>query len=125
MTVMSALESTLYAGVARTATPTTAALFTSGRRYLAVVINVSAVPGSAPSVVPTIDGYDIASAAWYNILTGVAITATGTTVLKVGSDIGQVANAAASDFLPSQVRVVMTHGNANSVTYTVGTHLAA
>lgn len=116
-------QTTLYASAARTATPTAADLYPNGARGLHLVIDVSAVPGAAPSVVPTIDFLDTVSGKWCNLLTGVAITAVGTTVLKIYPGIAGVANVAASDVVHGHVRVVMTHGNANSVTYTVAAHL--
>jgi len=123
VTVIAVVQTTLYDSVARTATPTAAAFSSQGRRGLHLIIDVTLVPGSAPSVVPTIDGKDDLSGKWYNLLTGVAITATGTTVLKIYPGIGQISNAAASDVIPANLRLVMTHGNANSATYTVAVHL--
>ena len=78
---------------------------------------------ATPSVVPTIDAKDDLSGKWYNLLTGVAITATGTTVLKVGRGLAAVANAAAADGLPGTLRLVMTHGDADSITYSAAAHL--
>lgn len=113
---------TILASAARTATPTAVAQGTAGYRGVHVVIDVTAVTAT-PSVVPTIDGYDDLSGKWYNLLTGAAITATGTTVLKIYPGIGTVANAAASDILPATWRVVMTHGDADSITYSVAANL--
>lgn len=83
----------------------------------AVVINVSAVTAS-PSVIPKIQGYDPISATYYDILTGAAITGTGQTVLKVYPGLTVAANVAVSDFLPAQWRLIMTHGDTDSITYT-------
>ena len=120
MTVInSALPLTVYASAARTATPTAAEQEFGGlAKGIHVVIDVTAVT-STPSVVPTIDGFDALSTKWYNLLTGAAITATGTTVLKIYPGIGTSPGAAASDVVPPRFRIVMTHGNANSITYTV------
>ncbi|TDC63884.1 hypothetical protein E1258_09570 [Micromonospora sp. KC207] len=115
-------QSTLYAAAARTATPTAAQFGANGGRGLHLVINVTAVTDT-PSVVPTIDGYDAASNTWYNLLTGAAITATGTTVLKIYPGIATVAGAAASDVIPQTVRLVMTHADADSITYSAAAHL--
>ena len=49
----------------------------------------------------------------------VARTATGTTVLRVHPEIPAAANLTAQDFLPETYRVTMTHGDADSITYTV------
>jgi hypothetical protein len=118
VTTMRQSPLTVYASAARTATPTAAQLQAGPAKGVHVVIDMTAVAGS-PSVVPTIDGYDPVSTKYYNLLTGVAITATGTTVLKIYPGALPLTNASASDFLPAIFRVVMTHGTADSVTYTV------
>lgn len=114
---------TVYESAPRTATPT--AVTQVSRRTERgghFVIDVTAVT-STPSVVPTIEGYDAASDSWYPVLTGVAITATGTTVLKIYPGIAIQANACASDLLPQTWRVSMTHGDTDSITYTVSANL--
>ncbi len=111
--------STAYASAARTATPTAVVMTPSAEgKVLHLVINVTAVT-STPSVVPTIDYIDELSGAAYNILTGAAITATGTTVLKIGLGLTAAANTVANDALGNVVKLTMTHGNANSITYSV------
>lgn len=114
---------TLYASAARTATPT-AVTQTNYRaeRGGHFVIKVTAVTAT-PSVTPTIEGYDATSDSWYTILTGAAITATGTTVLKVYPGIAVQANATASDILPQTWRLTMTHGDSDSITYTASANL--
>jgi hypothetical protein len=124
VTVMRPQPLTVYASAARTATPTANELAAGLAHGLHLVIDVTAVT-STPSVVPTIDGYDALSDKWYNLLTGVAITATGTTRLTLYPGVATIANASASDVLPARFRVVMTHGNANSITYTVAAILVA
>lgn len=114
-----------YASAARTATPTAFVLDLSRISGLVVVIDVTAI-GAAPSVVPTIDGIDVASGKAWNLLTGAALTAvTGTTprVLKITPGIPVAANVAASDIVPERIRITMTHGNADSITYSVCAHL--
>lgn len=116
------VRKTAYLSAARTATPTAVELTSERARGMHLVIDVTAIT-SSPSVVPTIDAYDPLSGKWYNLLTGNAITATGTTVLKIYPGSGTIVNAAASDIIPDAFRVTMTHGNADSITYTVGAHL--
>jgi hypothetical protein len=111
----------IFTSSARTATPTAVEVNANGAHGIHLVIDVTAA--SSPSVVPTIDGYDELSGKYYNLLTGSAITATGTTVLKIFPGIATLANGAASDVIPNRIRISMTHGNANSVTYTVAAHL--
>jgi len=122
MTVTRQAPVTVYASAARTATPTAVEVPCGAHRGLHLVIVVTAITAS-PSVVPTIDGYDPVSGTWYNLLTGSAITATGTTVLKIYPGIATIANAAASDVLPATIRVTCTHGDADSATYSVAAHL--
>ena len=122
MTVMASVEQTLYASAARTATPTAATVYSNGRMRLHLVIDVTA--GTAGfSVVPTIDGFDAVSAKWFNVLTGLAITAAGTTVLKVGPGIGSSPNVSAEDVLPNAWRAVMTHADSKSISYSVAAKL--
>lgn len=109
-------EYTLYASAARTATPAAAAFASQGARGLHLVIDVTAVT-STPSVVFTIDAKDTLSGKWYNLLTSAAVTGTGTTVLKIYPGITVAANVSVSDTLPNQLRLVATHGNANSISY--------
>lgn len=109
---------TVYASAARTATPTAVEVNTSAARGLHLVIDCTAVTAT-PSVVPTIDGWSELGSDWYNLLTGVAITATGVTVLKIYPGIVALANGSASDVVPNRIRVVMTHGDSDSATYSV------
>ena len=128
---MEKINRTLYASTARTATPT--AVETSlveynspsslhGIRVIHVIIDVTAI-ALTPSVVPTIDYYDDTSATWYTVLTGAAITATGTTVLRIGESMPASANLIATDAVSDNVRVTMTHGDTDSITYSVGINL--
>lgn len=111
-----------FGPVARTETATSDSVATGscGRGHFIIV--VSSVT-STPSVVPTIQGYDVVSNSWYDLLVGAAITATGTTVLKIGPGYTPSANAVASDSLPDRVRLVMTHADTDSITYTASVNL--
>lgn len=71
-------------------------------------------------VTPKIQGYDSVSGKYYDILTGAAITAVGTTVLRIHPDLTASANLIAKDMLPFKYKFVMTHGDAVAATYTVG-----
>ena len=84
-----------------------------------VIINTT-LDAALASVVPTIDGYDPLSGVWYNILTAAAVTAVGTVVLRVHPDLTAAANLTAQDFLPEKYRVVMTHADADAITYSIG-----
>lgn len=110
----------LYSSAARTATPA-AVVFTPGdqREILSVTIKTSAA-GSSPSTVPTVEYYDPASDSWIALLAGAAITGTGTIELSVGPHAVETTNLSHPCALAQYLRVVMTHGNATSHTYSIG-----
>lgn len=109
---------------ARTATPDTEELELRGARGLHLVIDVTAVT-LTPSVTVTISGVDRLSGKVYTLLASAAITAVGTTVLKVGPGLTAAANLVANDVLPPIVRITCTHGDADSITYSVAALLAS
>lgn len=115
-------STTVYASAARTATPTAVTVACGRYNWLRVVIDVTAI-AATPSVVCTIDGLSPLSGKYYNLLTAAAVTATGTTVLKVGPGLPVTANVSANDVLPDTIRITMTHGDADSITYTVAAEL--
>ena len=103
---------------ARTASVNTDPVHSPDAIAIHVIIDVTAV-ASTPSIVPTIQGYAAQSGVWYDILVGNAITATGTTVLKVGLNIAPSVNSAAQDLIPEQWRVEMVAADSDSITYTI------
>lgn len=115
-------QKTLYASAARTATPTAVTVNTSRVKALRIVIDVTAITAT-PSVVCTVDLVDSLSAKFPNLITSAAIVATGTTVLTIALGVTVAANVAVSAPLADSVRVTMTHGDADSITYTVSAHL--
>jgi len=129
---MSALKSTragiaaVFASLARTATPAAVTLkkailgVTSDRLVnLHLIIDVTAT-AATPSIVVTIDAVDPISSKFYNLLTSAAITTVSTNVLKLGIDMVAAANLAAQDIIPENLRITVTHGDADSITYSVG-----
>lgn len=118
-------EVVVYASAARTATPTAVDLAIDDNRNaraLVLLIDVTAV-GVTPSVVPTIEGVDVASGKVWPILTGAAIVAVLTRALRVAPLLVAVANLTAQDILPERIRITMTHGNGITITYSVTAHL--
>lgn len=75
--------------------------------------------GATIDVTPKIEAYDTVSGKYYDILTGLAITAVGTTILKVHPLLTASANVIAKDMLPKNYRVTMTHGDALVTVYSV------
>lgn len=112
-------EFTVYSSAARTATPTKEDFRNLLGRGLIVVIDVTAT-SATPSVVFTIQGKDPASGKYYDILASAAITATGTTVLRVSVDLTAAANLIAKDLVPATFAIRAVHGDADSITYSVG-----
>lgn len=109
----------LLPSAARTATVSTPDQTNFNRRGVEVIINTT-VDGAAASVTPTIEGKDPASGEYYAILTGAAVAATGTVVLRVYPGLAAVANVAVSAVLPRTWRVTMTAADTDSLTYSIG-----
>lgn len=89
---------------------------------LHLIIDVTAVDAT-PSVVPTIQGKDAVSGKYYTLLTGAAITTTGTTILKVFPGATVASNVSANDHLPAEFRISLAHADADSITYSVSANL--
>lgn len=109
---------TVLASAARTATVNSSD-FEGSANAANVVIDVTAA-SATPSITVKIQGKDVLSGAYYDILTSAAITGTGTTVLKVGPGTTAAANLAVSETLPNVWRVRVEHADADSITYSVG-----
>jgi hypothetical protein len=119
---MRSVDQTIYISAARTATPTAVELSIGEYLAMHLIIDVTAVTAT-PSIVVTIAGFDPLSTKYYTLLESAAITTTGTNVLKIGFGTGVSANAAANDALPDLVRITITHGDADSITYTASAKL--
>lgn len=72
---------------------------------LTLVINVSAY--TSGTYTPVIQGKDPVSGAYFTLLTGPAIGATGTTVLTVYPGITATANSSAATILPQTWRLIL------------------
>ncbi len=123
---MSSVQSyrTLYPSAARTATPSAVTQDEGSRSSVGghFILDVTAIV-SAPSITVNIEAFDPASGKWYAMLTSAAITAVSTTVLRVYPGVTPTANLSVSDGLPSQWRARVTHGNSDSITYSLGVRL--
>ena len=115
---MSNRTTTVYDSKARTTDPTVVDLSNATGRGLHLVIDVTAIDATG-SVVFTIRGKDPVSGKVWTILASAAVTAVGTTVLKVYPGLAAAANAAANDILPPTWQVAAVHANGVSVTYSV------
>lgn len=88
-----------------------------------VRVHVTAITAS-PSVVVKIQGKN-PDGTYTDLLSSAAITGTGDTVLTVYPGIAASANVSANNLLPAKWRVVATHADADSITYSVGAELFA
>lgn len=113
------LALTPFSSAARTATGNSGDLANGQHRGLHIVIDVTAA-SATPSVVFTVQGKDETSGQYYTILASAAITGTGTTVLRVFPGATAAANTVANDVVPKVWRVLATHADADSITYSVG-----
>lgn len=89
-----------------------------------VVIDITAISGTSPTATFTVEGKDEVSGKYYTILASAALTAVGTTVLKIYPGLTAAANSVANDIIPRVFRVTATLGGTSpSVTATVGVSL--
>jgi len=89
---------------------------------LHLIIDVTVVPG-VDTVTFTVKGKDPLSGKYYTLLASAALVATGTVVLKVYPGLTAAANLVASDVLPADWRVEVTHSAGTNFTYSVGAQL--
>ena len=90
-------------------------------RGVQVVVDITAISGTSPTLTVKVQGKDKASGKYYDLLASAALNATGTTLLTVYPGAPVTANVSASQALPAVWRVVSTVGGTSpSVTATVG-----
>lgn len=95
-----------------------------GGKGLHLVIDVTGITGTTPTLTVTIEGKDATSGKYYTILSSAALTAAGTTVLRVYPGLVAAANLTANDVLPRVWRVSTTiAGTTPAVTATIGASL--
>ena len=109
---------TVFESAARTATHNSEDFVNDGRG-LVVTIDATAETDTA-SVVFKIQGKDPVSGTYRDILESAAITGIGTTVLKVHPSLTAASNTVAKDMAPAIYRILATHADADSLTYSVG-----
>lgn len=89
-------------------------------RGVKIVVDITALAGTSPTLTVTLQGKDIASGKYYTILASAALAAVGTTVLTVYPSAATAANVSANDYLPANWRVITTIGGGTpAVTATV------
>lgn len=95
-------------------------LVNSNARGVHVVIDITALSGTTPTLTVTIQGKDAVSGKYYTILASAALNATGTTVLRVYPGLTAAANLTANDVMPRDWRVITAIGGTTpAVTATI------
>lgn len=117
-----AFEQVIYSSAARTATPTAVEVNTRRFKSIVLVIDVTAIV-TAPSITVDIARKDNTSGKYISMLTSAAITTVSTNTIRVALAAPVTANVSANEPLPGVLRVTVTHGNGNSITYSVSAHL--
>lgn len=110
----------VLASAARTATPDTQEFeLPRGTSFLTLVTDATAITDT-PSVTVTVSGVDRVSGKIYTLLAGAAITGVSTQVLKIGPGLPVTANVSANEWVPPVIRITATHGDTDSITYSIG-----
>jgi len=117
---------TVLPSLARTATPTieTWTIEHGSATGCIVIIDATAI-AATPSVVFTLLGVDPVSLKTWVILASAAVTAVSTTILRVSPQLTAAANLIAKDVMPDSFTMTAEHGDADSITYSVGIQLLA
>ena len=116
-------EVTIFSSVERTATPTAVVLPTGDAPALYLIVEVTDVGASTPSVVFTVDLIDATSGTFVNLLTSAAVTTVSSNIYKISPALETVANLIARQHVPRDVRISATHADADEITYSVAAHL--
>lgn len=88
-----------------------------------LVVDITAITGTTPTLTVTLQGKDPVSGKYYTILVSAALNAIGTTVLRVHPSLTPAVNLVANDVLPAVYRAISAIGGTTpAVTYTVSAH---
>jgi hypothetical protein len=109
---------TVLASAARTTTQTQADQTNLSGKGITIVVDVTTA--GTGSITMTINVKDSVSGKYITLLSGAAITTNSTTRYRVYPGLTAAANSVASDVLGRTWRIVITHNNANTITYSVG-----
>lgn len=111
---------TVFASSARTATATSDVYRIQGGHYTGLAVQISVTAASAtPSVVFTVESQAGQGDDFTTQLASAAITATGTTNLILHASAADTANISESTQIERKWRIVGTHADADSITYSV------
>jgi hypothetical protein len=114
-------DGVFLASGARTTTQTQADQVNANKKGIRVVVDMTVV--GTGSITVAIQAKDPASAKYVTMLTSAAIVTNVTNTYLVYPGAANTANVSANDRLPRTWRILVTHNNANSATYSVGYQL--
>ena len=99
--------------------------FINGNRQgISVVVDITAISGTGPTLTVTLQGKDVASGKYYTLLASAALSTVSTTRLFVAAGLPVTANVSANSNLPRTMRVqAAVAGTGPSVTATIGVSL--
>lgn len=118
MTGLTPVIGTFLTTGARTTTQTGTDITSGGQKGLRVLTNITSA--GTGSITITIQCKDDTSSSYFDLINSGALTANGLYSLMVYPGIDAVANVAANTTGARSYRIVSTHNNANSMTYSVG-----
>lgn len=108
------------ASAARTVATTFGNFLNTNWRAWHVIVDVTVI--GADTLTIDIEARDIVTLAFYPILTSLAISTTGTTVLKIGQGFTSIANLTANDMIPYITRIVATPTGIDPITYSIASN---
>lgn len=108
---------TIAISAARAATTIFGNFLNTNWRGLHIIINVTVI--GADTLTVSIEGFDAVTGLFYPLLTSLAISTTGTTVLKIGQGFTPIANATANDLIPYITQVNAVHSGPDPITYSI------
>jgi hypothetical protein len=111
-------EVTALSSAARTASVNSSDLTNYNARGIRVVVDITALAGG--NITVAITGKDTLSGKYTTLLTGTALSGTGTTTMVIYPGNTVTANLAASTVVPRLFRVEVTAADASSITYSIG-----
>jgi len=114
-------DGVFLASGARGTTQTLADQTNVNKKGIRVVVDMTVV--GTGSITVAVQAKDSASGKYVTMLTGAAITTNVTNTYLIYPGAANTANVSANDRLPRVWRILATHNNANSATYSVGYQL--
>lgn len=94
-------------------------------KALTLVVDVTDedLGGGAGSLTVSILGLDPTTGKTWTLLAGAAVVTISTNVYRVGPSLTAAPNAVANAYVPKNLRITFTHGNANPMLYGAGLSL--